>query len=143
MGKFGEQVNRYAKKYEGRMRAIARTAVLDTVSMAQRTRGNGGRMPVDTGFLRASIQAAIGTMPSGPTRNDGEEKYSGDTQAAGEPVVVTLLRWNPNTGSPLFVGWTANYARKQQAKNGFMRGAVEKWDQTVTKAVKKVETSYV
>ena len=146
MVNFGDQVNKLARRYEGRMRAIARTAVQDTVSMAQRTRGSGGQMPIDTGFLRASIQAAIHAMPSGPTTNEGghggKRKYPSMESAAGEPVSVTLLRWHPNNGDPLFVGWTAAYARAMEAKYGFMRLAAGKWESTVKKAVRKVENSY-
>ena len=99
-------------------------------------------MRVLTGFLRASIQGAIGHMPSGPTTNDGgyggKRKYSGDQIAAGEPVIVTLLRWDPFKETALFIGWTANYARHREYKDGFMRGAVEMWDVTVEKAAKRV-----
>jgi len=146
MAKFGAQVEKLAKRYEGRMRAIARTAVQDTVSMAQRPKNSGGHMPIQTGFLRASIQAAIHDMPSGPTGNEGghggRRKFSSMENVAGEPVSVTLLRWHPNNGDPLFVGWTANYARYMEAKYGFMRLAAGKWESTVKKAVMKVEKSY-
>lgn len=163
MGKFEDQVNKFARKYEARLRAIGRTAVQETVSIAQEVAippnaaqgavssggklgGGGGRMRVDTGFLRASIQAALHTMPSGPTKNEGthggKKKYSVGSQASGEPVAATLLRWDPNKSDVLFVGWTAGYARIREAHDGFNRGAVEKWDQTVLKAVKKVEASF-
>ena len=146
MGKFSDQVNKLARKYEERLKAIAREAAQETASIAQRTRGEGGRLPVVTGFLHASIQASMDTMPSGPTTNEGthggKKKYPIGSQAAGEPVSVALLRWNPNDGRKIFIGWTAIYARHMEAKYGFMRGAVEKWDQTVRKAVRKVESGF-
>jgi hypothetical protein len=163
MGKFSIQVDKLAKKYEARLRAVARTAVQDTVSMAQEVGvppnaamgavssggvlgGSGGRMRVDTGFLRASIQAALQTMPSGPSQNEGthggKKKYPVGTQAAGSPVAAVLLTWDPFKPTPLFVGWTAEYARYRESQDGFQRGAAEKWDITVTKAVKKVEAAF-
>ena len=163
MGKFSDQVEGFTELYKARLRAVAQTSVQDTISIAQKiqikkgassaavakaasTGGGGGRMRVDTGFLRASIQAGIGSMPSGPTR--GKKRSAGqkgliypiNSSVSGEPVPVTLLRWNLN--ETLFVGWTANYARPREAKDGFLRGAVEKWDQTVFKAVKKVERNF-
>ncbi len=144
MGKFANQIDRFARKYERRYRAIARTSVQDTIAMAQRTRGEGGRMRVDTGFLRASIQAGLYNLPQGPAQpRKGAVKgeYIGQ-QVAGEPVAVTLLKWDPNIEVPLFVGWTANYARHREAKDGFLRGSVELWDQTVRKAAKKVEAGF-
>ena len=141
MGKFEQQINQAARKYEKRYRAMARLAVQDTISMAQRTRGEGGRMRIDTGFLRASIQAGLNTMPQGQTVNEGghggKNKYPPGAQVSGEPTSVVLLKWNPVKGQDLFVGWTANYARIRESKDGYLRGAVEKWDQTVFKAAKK------
>jgi hypothetical protein len=138
MADFGQQVAAHVAKYKRRLRATARTAVQDTVEMAQLPRAKGGRLRVDTGFLRASIQAGLGQMPSGPTTNEGNETYAEGQQVAGEPVSVTLLRWNMQ--DTLFVGWTANYARAREAQDGFLRGAVELWDQTVDAAAKKVRT---
>ena len=146
MGNFALTVDQLAKRYEGRMRAIVRTAVQETVSMAQRPKNSGGHMPIQTGFLRASIQAAVHSMPSGPSTNQGghggKRIYGPGSQAAGEPVPVALLNWNPNSGDPLFVGWTANYARAMESKYGFMRLAAGKWDSTVKKAVRRVESTY-
>lgn len=146
MGKFGDKVGEFSRKFEGRIRAIARTAVQSTISDAQRTRGEGGRMRVDTGFLRASIQAALNGPPSGPTTNEGghggKRKYAVGSQAAGEPVAVVLLKWDLWKGDSFYVGWTANYARPREFKDGFLRGAAEKWDANVAKAVKQVEASY-
>lgn len=159
MGVFEDQVNKFARRYEARLRAVGRTAVQETVSIAQEvsrppnaamglvstSSSGGGRMRVDTGFLRASIQAALQTMPSGPSVNEGthggKKKYPIGTQVAGEPVAAAILKWDPNKNIPLFIGWTANYARHREAKDGFVRGAVEKWDTTVYKAVKKVEVA--
>ncbi len=134
MGKFGNQVDQFARKAEARFRRISQISVQDTISMAQRTTGDGGRMRVDTGFLRASIQARLNRMPSGPTRGKKKTEY-----AIGTQVSVTLIKWDPNKSTPLFIGWTAGYARHREAQDGFLRGAVELWDQTVFKAVKKVE----
>jgi hypothetical protein len=159
MGKFEQQINKFARKYESRFRAIGQTAVQETASMAQRvgiseamknkatslgvTVQAGGRMRVDTGFLRASIQAGLHQMPRGPNQNEGthggKRKYPLNSQVTGENISTVLLRWDPNKNIPLFVGWTASYARYRESKDGFLRGAVEKWDQTVFKAVKRVE----
>lgn len=139
MADFGKQVGQFKRNFERRHRLVMRTAVQDIVSVAQRTQAESGRMRVDTGFLRASIQGSLNTMPSGPTRpKKGSKKgaYSG-RQASGEPVSVTLIRWDPNHSGTLFVGWTANYARIRESKDGFLRGAVEKWDTTVKRAARK------
>ena len=138
MGKFEQQINQFARKYEAKFKAIGRLSVQDTISMAQRVRKQGGRMRIETGFLRASIQAALHGMPQGPNANENSQKYPEGSRVTGEDTSIVLLRWDPNKRTPLFVGWTANYARIRESKDGFLRGSVEKWDQTVFKAVKKV-----
>lgn len=135
---FAQQVAAFSDKLDKRLRATARSSVQDTVEMAQKPLNAGGRMRVDTGFLRASIQAAIGHMPSGPTKRGEDQNYPNGTQVAGEPVSVTLLKWDPADGQHLFVGWTANYARFREYQDGFLRGATEQWAETVRKAAKRV-----
>ncbi len=149
---FGAQVEALAKKYQMQMRAVMRTSVQETVSMAQEvglkstassaavakaaSLGEGkGRMRVDTGFLRASINARIGAMPQGVSVNPkpGEKdvfKYD------GEGLAVAITRWQP--GEALYIGWTANYARPREYRDGFLRGAVEKWNGTVNRVAHNV-----
>lgn len=133
MTSFSEQIAAFNRKAESRLRAAARTAVQDTVEEAQTVRGRGGRMRVRFGFLRASIAAAIGQMPSGETENPDKRTFD----YSPDSIAATLLRWDPNSGESIFVGWTANYARHREAHDGFLRGAVENWDQHVDKAAKE------
>lgn len=139
MGKFANDVKKFENKFVRRFRATARGAVQTTLMTAQRTRGQGGRMRVDTGFLRASIQGSTTGMPSGPTTNVNDDSFSLSAQVAGKPIVQVLLDWHPERQQPLFVGWTANYARPREYKDGFLRGAVERWDSHVKVAAKIAE----
>jgi len=128
---FEDQVTGYAKEYRQRINATAKKAVELVVADAQRpgpaigppsSAGDGGRMPVVTNNLRGSISAAIGSMPR------------------GGGVAATLIRWSPIKGETLYVGWTANYARAMEYRYGFMRGAVERWDEFVKKAAKLAQS---
>ena len=105
-----------------------RTAAQETVSLAQRVKNEGGRMRVDTGFLRASIQATTGEMPTGVSVNPNPDTDE-VIQWEGTAIAAALLQWQP--GEVLYVGWTANYARPREYQDGFLRGAVEQWDGTV------------
>ena len=136
---FGKKVNELARKYQARVKAVGREAVQETISVAQVTRGEGGRMRVDTGFLRASIQGSLGTMPRGPVGNPKRVDFRNSNQAAGENISSVLLRWDPTKSTPLYVGWTAGYARVRESKDGFLRGAVENWDVAVERAVAKAK----
>jgi hypothetical protein len=135
---FGGDVQRFGERYRKRIRAVARMAVQDVIEIAQTPTGDGGRMRIDTGFLRASIQAALHTMPSGEGQGKkGAKKGQYTRQVAGEPVAVALLRWDPNTSDRLFVGWTADYARARDAHDSYLTSAVELWDQIVRRAAKR------
>ena len=152
MNDFAAQVAGFAAKYQKRMRATMREAVQATVALAQQpapkagisqaalakmieVEGGAGRMRIDTGFLRASIGAQTGSMPSGESVNP-DPKTPGAFQYENAGIVAATTAWQP--GETLYVGWTANYARPREARDGFLRGAVEKWDGTVDRVAAKV-----
>lgn len=145
MPSFSEQIAAFNRKAEKRLRAAGRDAVQMTLAEASEVRPKG-RMRVDTGFNRSSLQASLDGMPSGPTTNendtdygDGEREGLPAKQVAGEPVGITLLRWDPNTGKPFFAGWTSSYAVYREYQDGYLRGAVENWDQHVERAAKEAQ----
>lgn len=133
---FASEVKKHTEEYRKRIRIVARESVQETVEMAQKSIYKGGRMRVDTGFLRASVQGGIDQMPSGPVVNELGRSFRDGEQIAGEPVSVTLLKWEP-ADQVLFIGWTANYARHREYQDGFLRGATELWGKTVDKVAKK------
>jgi len=135
--KFSRQIDAAVAKYKLRMDLTAKHAVQETVRLAQRIEKEGGRMLVDTGFLRASIQGSTGAMPTGVSINPdptGEETI----EYNGEGVAASIIKWQPGL-EILYIGWTANYARPREAKDGFLRGAVEQWDGTVNMIAARVK----
>lgn len=136
MSDFHQQVAAFAEKYKKRLRATARESVQRTIAIAQETRGEGGRMRVDTGFLRASIAANVGSMPSGESQPAAGENYTFD----GVSIATALLKWEPSDET-LFVGYIANYARPREYQDGFMRGATERWSITVEEVAREVRKS--
>ena len=133
---FGLQVSAYVETYKKRMRATAREAVEETVAIAQEERPpeGSGRMPIITGFLRASLVGKVGSMPAGQSQGDPETSYEFNIAS----VSAALLTWDPNDGTPFFAGWTAVYARQAEYRHGFMRGATELWTDTVERVAKQV-----
>ena len=127
MSSFAAQVEAMARKYQMQLRATAKGSVQHTVKLAQAVEKEGGRMRVDTGFLRASIAGAYDVMPHGVAVNpDPKVKVKYD----GKPIAAAIVRWKPET-QVLYIGWVANYARPREARDGFLKGATEQWDQTV------------
>lgn len=124
---FADQIRRHSRNYQDRFRRVYRQSVEETVNDAQTATTDGGRMRVDTGFLRDSGGAALNQMPSGPSKQ-------GETGQTGMSLAEGLARWQP--GDTFNWGWSANYARPREYKDGFMRGATDKWTDTVNRVAR-------
>jgi hypothetical protein len=135
MGKFYAQVDAWAKKSVNRMLYVRNTAITAVINDAQTPVAKGGRMRVDTGFLRASGQLSLTGMPSGPVRGDANAKpfeYGDGTKIT--PVALILVQ--ASLGTNIFWGWSADYARARESKDGFLRLAVQRWPEYVDNAVR-------
>lgn len=125
------QIDRFIVKTEARMLAVVRESIKSVVEESQTPKAKGGRMPVKTGFLRASGQAALDRIPTGPSKGDPAGNYNW----GGGPLNVVLARMQLDD---TFVwGWTAVYARKQEVFNGFLGASLQNWQSHVNKAVAK------
>jgi len=131
---FQSDVKKWSEKALKRYRATAKTAVQEVVAEAQTPRGKSGRMPIKTGFLQHSLVAAIGNVPYGESKNPGNMAFTYDPSS----VSATLLRWNPEKET-FYAAYVAQYAIPMEYRYGFLRGAVENWDQHVAKAAKEAE----
>lgn len=126
MSTFSRDMERWEKKTVRKLEAVAKTAFQDVAESANTPRAKGGNMPVDTGFLINSGQAALNSVPSGPSS-------TGNMSAV--PVVINGLR----LGDSIFFGWTANYAPIMEARYAYMGMAVQKWPQFVDAAAKEAD----
>ena len=125
---FSAQISKHTSAYRERMIAVIRASGQDVIEIAQTTTAKGGRMRRDTSFLVNSGKASIGSLPSGESRQP--KGYTGGDWDDGQ-VTLTLVRLKP--GQTLYFGWTANYARAREHKDGFLRMAAQQWQQIVNK----------
>lgn len=134
--KFGAQVRAFAEKAKAMQSAIFRESATLLVEEANTPEGQGGRMPVDTGFLRNSSAASVEGMPA-----DGA-------------LVPALVFATMHLGQTVWVGWTAKYAMRMehgfqgedslgrtyaQAGKGFARAAAQRWDFIVAEVTADVK----
>lgn len=125
--------------------ATYQRAVDLTVEEMQRPVSEGGNMPTDTGFLRASMVAQLGdkltvTMQDLPEwarrrKAKGDEKPALIFAFNGEPVNLVIKRAGLE---PIVVGWSARYARHVQYKTRFRDLAIQRWPQFVDQAAREV-----
>jgi hypothetical protein len=130
---FKAQVDDIVLKNEKRMNALVRQSVQELIDQAQTPVGKGGKMRVDTGFLRASGQLSFTGMPTGPVRPEDGKKYPYETT----PYVVQLSK--SQVGTPIFFGWTAEYAKFREVYDGFLGSAVQNWQSIVDKVVSDIK----
>jgi hypothetical protein len=117
---FSGDIRKFNKKFEKRYRAVFRGSAQDVTYLANVPIAQGGRMPVDTGFLRASQSGKVGSMPDG-----------------SQSVAAALASWD--IGDTFYSGWTANYAIYMEYRYGFNRGAAEQWGAIVKQNVAKAK----
>lgn len=127
MPKFSAQVAAWANKSERRLEAIFKESAQRLIEQAQTPRGAGGKMPVDTGFLRASGQASLTGWPSGPSRQDeGMGAFDYTVTIAGARL-----------GTTIYWGWTAEYAPYMEERYAFARSAAQNWNGIVSAVVRE------
>jgi len=134
--KFGDQVRAFAEKAKAMQGVIFRESATKLMEEASTPEGQGGKMPVDTGFLRNSAAASIEGMP-----DDG----------ALTPALVFATM---ELGQTVWAGWTAKYAMRMehgffgedalgrkyaQAGKGFARAAAQRWDFIVAEVAADVK----
>ena len=115
-------LNEWAQKSEERMEATIKTALQDMHEDVQQPIAKGGRMPVDTGFLRNSAGAALNSAPA-----------TGSANAVG--VVINRLQ----IGDVFQFGWGANYAPYMNNRYGYLDLPVQDWEGYVFRAIQKIK----
>ena len=126
MTSFSAQVDKWTRKTADRMERVFKESAQRTFEIAQVPTGKGGRMRIDTGFLRATGQASLSGAPIGPS-----DKSEGIPQNNTALVIASA-----RIGDTITYGWTANYAEFRNFKDGFMTDAIQKWQQTVDEVVR-------
>jgi hypothetical protein len=131
---FSASVDTWVKKTEARTTAVFRESAKRVAREANKTRAEGGRMRVDTGFLRASRRALLNSSAFSTIENPPGFNAAGGDPSAGE---VALVIAGAGPGDVISFAWTANYARAReygsrgQAPDGFVAGATAQWKRIV------------
>lgn len=127
---FKGQIDQWILKSTELTEAVIKDAAQEMAIDANTPVGKGGRMRVDTGFLRNSIAASLNSLPSG--QNVKPDGYSKQEWSPSE-VVTTINRMS--IGDKLFIGWAAEYAQYRENQDFFARTAAQNWPQYVQNAV--------
>ena len=121
-------LDQWTKKTEKRIDAVLKDATQSVVAVAQQTKAKGGRMPVDTGNLRNSLQSSV----AGGAMGEGASSY-------------ILVAGNMKGGDLATFTWTAEYAAAVNNGNRgrpgahFVEGAVDQWPAIVRTSIAKAK----
>jgi hypothetical protein len=132
---FSADIEAWGRKTQARMLAIARESAQRVISVAQ------SRVPVDSGFLRASIRASNSEMPAidPKARGDGTPV----TYDTGEIMLVIA---GTELGQHLFVGYTASYSAavhwgtSKMAPRLWVTLAAMEWPRIVSEVTQEAKT---
>lgn len=124
-------VTAWVLETKARVLAVRNESAQRIVEIAQTPMAEGGRMRVDTGFLRASLVAFTGDggMPAARANPGGAFAYD-----AGQ---VSLVIAGADLDDRLTFAYTANYARPReygangQSPDAFVRMAAQQWQRVV------------
>lgn len=138
MTTFSAQVDDIIRKSKERMEAVFKQSVQDTVEIMQTPVAKGGNIPVDTGFLRSSLQGGLNTITKGQSvkPDAGTFTYNG-TQ-------MTMVIAGAELGDSIYATYSANYAKYvHDGANGrpgrpWVRLAAQQWPATVEKVAGQV-----
>jgi len=132
-------LDQWTKKTKRRTDAVLKDATQSVISVAQTSKGNGGRMPVIKNKLRGSLQSSIAGGASG----EGEASH-------------ILVAPQMKGGDLATFTWTAKYARRvnngftgpdklgrtySQVGAHFVEGAVDQWPAIVRASIAKAKAA--
>ena len=140
---FAAQVGAWASQSEARITAVRNRSIEMLAEEKTKTKPQGGRVPFLTGYLARSILASTQGMPK-----TAEGPFPGSN--------IGLITATLGLNQPLWIGYTANYAKRQnfgfvgadslgrvynQAGNYFVEGAIAMWPELVRRAAAELQNS--
>ncbi|WP_062233206.1 hypothetical protein [Aureimonas sp. N4] len=144
---FSASVGAWAQKVEGAVEAVFKQSVQELVREVQKTRNEGGRMRVDTGFLRASLLASTSMMP----RINPAAKPAKDAGPNSVPYnfgTIEAVIAGSELGQTIYLGYTASYAGyreygvNDQPGDAFVRTAAQRWSSIVEAEAAKAKARF-
>jgi hypothetical protein len=130
---FSAQIQEWARKVQGATESVFKESAQEVVAEMQKPRGEGGRMRVDTGFLRASLMASTAALPN---INPGNRPVPGQSYPYNAGPIEAVIAGS-DLGDTIYFGYTAAYAghrefgARGQAPDAFVRTAAQRWQAIV------------
>ena len=143
-GTFDLKVSKVCLELKEELLGAVKNAIRNTVEEAQKPRNDGGKMPVDTGFLRWSGTASLNKVPTGllegRLRGKGEVGVLPEYKLGNEGgKMLNTCLIDMKVGDTFYFAWTARYAYYQEMKCGFMESAVMNFGSYLDKELRRLK----
>lgn len=138
--RFAADVDDFVSKSTALLEAVFRQSAQDVIEYMQQPVAEGGNMPVETGFLRASMQVSLSGVRPMSQENPGSAKHQYNPDAA------VLIISGAKLGDTIFASYSAKYAAHQNygtenfAGRHFVGLAAQRWQQIVSANVQRVKS---
>lgn len=127
---FSAQVDEWVRQTDERIEAVVKQSAQDVIEIMQTPVGKGGNMPVDTGFLRASLQVSLHQPFPANLPNPGIARDWNQSE-----TIMAIAGFE--LGGTLYATYTANYAgyveygAQGRPGRAFVRLAAQQWPRIV------------
>lgn len=127
---FSAQTDDWIAETEERIEATFKHSAQYVIDLMQLPVGKGGNMPIETGFLRASLQVSIHQPYPANLPNPGVSKDWNQSE-----MIMAIA--NLEIGGTIYATYTAEYAghveygARGRPGRGFRRLAAQQWPQIV------------
>jgi hypothetical protein len=140
---FSVKMDKIIANSKEKMFAVFKDSFQDLIEEASTPVDAGGKMRVDTGFLRSTGSGAINAVPRG--ESEGRKRLPGEIGILPEysnydftkSLQSLLLQMKPN--NTIYWGWSANYAKYRELYDGFLISACENWKNYVDNNTRRLK----
>ncbi len=137
---FAAQVDAWARETEERMKGVFQKSAQEVISEMQTPVGEGGNMPIDTGFLRSSLQVGINSAPVLADRPNPNPKakysYVASVAIAGADIGDTIVASYSAVYAPVI-----EYGGGNRQPRRFVGLAVAQWQAIVERVAARLKAS--
>lgn len=144
---FGAQVDEWVRQTEDRINGVFRESAQEVIAEMQKVGpsvanpggGEGGNMPVDTGFLRSTLQVGVNTDPVAANRPNpgGSHAYSSNVASvaiAGAEIGDTIVASYSAVYAPVI-----EYGGGNRVPRRFVGLAVAQWQAIVDRVTARLK----
>lgn len=128
---FSVKMDKIIANTKEKMFAVFKDSVQDLIKEIDKPEKEGGKMKVDTGFLRSTGSGALNALPRG--ESEGRKRNPGEIGVLPEyadydfkpSLQALLIKMKPE--DMLYWGWSANYAAIREFYDVFIVSACQNW----------------